>query len=659
MSSQFKISADTSEAKKSILDLSKSLSKLGESKVSIFNDEDKKLLKTELKREMDLMKQKLRQNRDEIKKMVDEQKNLVKGSKEEMELRRKIIDMYRSQNRLAKESGELKKLEKSGFGGGGAGDGMIDKLVGNVGSIVSMGAKLLGAGVLGAGVLAITKGIQATNQYVGGTPNRNRLKGLGVGEDNFGSAQELARAGLTEQDMIKRRIDATSILGRDGTSQGGEMQKAMFERSYGLQGGTMTGVAGSLRATMGGAGANDAQMKLQSTVMAAGIEDALGPYFETMTTLLQSINENGTANTGEVMSLMAQLTKGGSRTPEQMGKTFSGLNSSIQGATGEASSFLQTAFARAGIGGGSVGGTKFALSSGGLFGMNQGELSKRGYNPELLKNMGSQGMFSGVGERTDALMSLFKESGGLKPGQKISGIKDVNQMVGMGNLANNVFGTKGNQGFDALMMLEKVQQKKMGSKEFEEKVKKMTEAKDPQVERLDKINESLSGQTELLTNIDANLSEALGKQGVAVRNAAKELENSGTQGATNVMGAVNDTGLVQKTGSAIGGAGNYLFGGGKPGSRMLGDDIYDLMNPDRSKGRIKPEDSMTDMQRLMMQEPGDGDYTTRGYNQPPTAKDIGKEVANALRASPIQSNVNVNNKFNVPHSGRASDRTQK
>lgn len=659
--SQLKISADTSEAKKSILDLGKSLKTIGDSKVALFNDEDKRLLKGELKREITLMKGKLKENREEIKKMVEEQKKLTQGTREEMELRKKIIDSYRIQNRLSKEMGDLKKIDKAGFGGGGEGSGVVDKLIGNIGSVVSMGAKLLGGAALGAGAWAIVKGVQSTNQYVAGTPGRNRLKGLGVNDENFGGAEQLARAGLSEQDLIKRRIDATSTLGREGTSNDTEIQKASFERAYGLQGGTMTGVASSLRGTMGGAGANDAQIKLQSTIMASGIEDALGPYLDTMTNLLTSINENGTTSTSDIMGLMARLTKDGSRTPEQMGKTFAGVNSAMQNSSGEANAFLQTAFARAGIGGGSIGGTKFALSSGGLFGMNQGELAKRGYNPELLKNMGGAGMFSGIGQRTDAMMDLFKQSGGLGKNDKISGIKDVNKMVGMGNMANSVFGTKGNQGFDALMLLEKVQNKQMSSKEFDEQVKKMTEGKDPQVERLDKINASLSGQTEVLTNIDNNLSEALGKQGVTVRNAAKQLENSGTQAATNVMGGLNQSGAVEATGNAIENTGHYLFGGGKPGGRSLGGDVYDWLNPDQSKGRggvSEGDMSAVQKQQMEMQQKfNPGDPTAGGFY--PTAKDIGTEVANALRNAPISPNVNVRTNVSVPMGGRVSDRTQK
>lgn len=599
MSSSLKISADTSQVKQSILELSKSLKSLGDSKISIFTAEDKKFMKGEISKELSVVKTRLKENIQEIKKMTEEQRKMVKGANEELEVRKKIMELYRNQNKLAKEASTLQQGQSSIGGSGGGGLNLMS---------------LLGGAAAALGGAVLLKGIQSTNQYVGGTGNRNRLKGLGVNDDNFGNANDLAKSGLTEQDLIKRRIDATSILGRQGTSNQTEIQKASFERAYGLQGGTMTGVAGSLRSTMGGAGANDAQVKLQSTIMASGLEDALGPYLETMTSLLTSINENGTTNTNDVMSLMARLTKDGSRTPEQMGKTFSGVNSAMQNSSGEANAFLQTAFARAGIGGGTIGGTKFALSSGGLFGMNQGELAKRGYNPELLKNMGGAGMFSGIGKRTDAMMDLFKQSGGLGRGESISGIKDVNKMVGMGNMANSVFGTKGNQGFDALMMLEKVQNKQMSSKDFDEQIKKMTESKDPQVERLDKINASLSGQTELLTNIDTNLSEALGKQGVTARNALKKLENQGTQGAISDMTAINGTGVVQGAGNAMQSAGGYMFGG-QPGKRMLGDDLYDIMD----KAHM------------------------------PTAKEIGDAVAKAIKNLTIGApNVNVRNTIMVP-----------
>lgn len=634
MSSQIKISADTSEVKKSILDLSRSLKGISSNnKIAIFTAEDKKFLKTEMKKELGLMKDRLKANREEIKKLVDEQKKLTAGSKEELEIRKEILKSYQTQSRLTKDANQIKG-NMGGMGGGG--EGVLQGLSGGGSGIMGMVLKTVGMGALATAAAGVAKTIAATNQYVGGTPNRIRLKGLGVQDDNFGSAQDLARAGLSEQDMIGRRINATAVLGREGSSNDAEMQKAQFERAYGLQGGTMTNIAASLRAGFGGAGANEAQSKLQASVLASGIEDALGPYLDTMTNLLSSINENGTTNTGEVTNLMAQLTKDGGRTPEQMGKTFGNLNNAISGSSGEANAFLQTAFARAGIGGGTIGGTQMAISGGGLFGLDPGSLAKRGYNPELLKNMGGAGMFSGIGDRSNAMMSMFKSSGGLKPGQNISDITDVNQMTGMGNMANSVFGTKGNQGFDALMLLEKVQNKQMSGKDFDKKVKEMQETKDPQAERLDKINSSLAGQTEILSNIDANLSEALGKQAVSVRNAAKQMENEGTIGATNVAGALNQSGVVQAGGNAAAKAAHYMVGGG------LGDTLYNGLSKASNTmfGDDDDQDQMDAAQARVKALRQQYSNVNSG-NDTPTAKDIGKEVANALKNAPLSANVNA------------------
>lgn len=623
-SSQLKISADTGEAKKSILDLGRSLKNIGSSKVSIFSEQDRRFLKTELKKEIGNMKVKLRENREEIKKMVTEQGNLTKGSREELEARRKILDAYKTQSKLGREMGDLQSLKKSGIGGGGAG-GMMDKLMMGMGSLMSVA----GLGALAAGAFGVAKGVQGTNQYVAGTPARVRLKGLGVNQDNFGGASEMAKAGVNEQELIQRTIESTAVLGRQGTNVQNELQKAQFERAYGLQGGTMSNVANSLRGSFGGQGANDAQVKLQSSIMAAGIEDALGPYLETMTNLLSSINDNGMTNTGDVTNLMAQLAKEGGRTPEQNSKTLQGINSSIMGSSGDKNAFLQSAFARMGIGGNTIGGTKFALESGGLFGLDKGALGKQGWNPELLNNMQGSGMFSGMGQRSGALLNMFKSQAGMGMNQSINGVTNQNQMVGLNSMANNMFGTQGAQGFTALKLLEKVQNNQMSSKAFEEQVKKMQESKDPQMQRLDKINSSLAGQTEILTNIDANLAEALGKQGVSVRNAAKGVENEATLGATNVMTGVNKTGIVGEAGGAATGALQGINSG------SIGGKLYDMLHPEAGSPTAAP---------------------MSGGSALPDFKGLANEIANAFRKTPIAPNINIKNN---PQSTRVNERTHK
>lgn len=531
-----KISADTSPVKKSILDLSKSIKDLKGSNISIFNASDKAFIKTELKREIGLMKNRIKENREEISKMVKEQKAMVAGTEEELKVREQILKAYQLQAKLAKDLQQTQKAQKGADGGGMMGLGKLGALV-----ATAAAATLL---------YGVTKAMKANDQYRSGTANRVKLKGLGVEEDSFGSEEGLARVGLTEQDMIQRRIDATSRLGREGSSNESEMQKAGFEKAFGLDGGTMTGIANSLRGSMGGKGANEAQMKLQASVYAAGIEDALAPYLESATSLLQSINENGLSNTEEMTGLLAQLTKDGKRTPEQMAKVFATMNDSVKGATGEQSAFLQTAFARAGIGGGTLGGTKFAMESGGVMGMNRKELEKRGYSKKQLDSMDQSGMFKGASERLGAVSDQIRSSGGMQPGQAFSSVKG-DQMYGIGNLASKALGLKGGmQGMDAMMMLDDVKSGKMSKGAFDKKIKEMQEGADPSVDRLNKINATLAGQTKLLEQISENTSETAGKKTIRFGNIATKLDTAGMKGVGTDAEALDNMG-VAKAGEGI------------------------------------------------------------------------------------------------------------
>lgn len=653
MSSQLKISADTSEVKKSILDIGKTIKDLKGSKVQVFSSEDKKFLKSEFKKEIAIMKQRLKENTAEIKRATEEQKKMVEGSKEELEMRKKILEAYKTQAKLARDLGKNQKGMKEVDTNGG---GMMGKLMGFARMIPGIAA----IATIG---YAVTKGMAANDQYVAGAGNRNRLKGLGVGEDSFGGAKDLARVGLTEQDMIQRRIDATSVLGREGTSNEAEMRKAGFERAFGLEGGTMTGIAGQLRGRMGGAGANDAQMKLQASVFASGLEDAIGPYLESAVSLLTQINENGTTQTTEMINMLAALTKDGGRTPEQLAKMFGGIDSGVRGASGESSAFLQQAYARAGIGGGTIGGTKFAMSSGGIMGQDRGALEKRGYNKDLLDNMEKNGMFSGLGKRSGAIMDMMRSSGGLRAGESISDVKDTDRMVGMNNLANSVFGTKGDQGFDALMMLEKVQNKQMSQKTFDQKLKEMQEGSDPSVQRLDKINNTLSGQTEILRSINTNMMEALGKEAVQAGNVAVQADNQGIEGIKNVAGAINSTGVTAGAGKAVEGTGNFINGG------KMGEWLYDNSGSARMQKRrmdyTTSEKGIIDFAKKR-RDKGEGYVgmsdeqieakVKASLAQQLTAKEIGKEVANAIKDAPI---INQNNIKVLPTGPNPTNRTSK
>ena len=567
MSTSIKISANTSEVKKSLLEISREVKNLGKSKVSVFSMEDRKFMKGELKQELALMKQKLASNRSEIQKMVKEQAKLEKGTKDELEHRKKILESYRTQAQLASQMERLQKQNASmgQFGGGGIG-GMLSKL-----------GSLLAGGALAVGGMAIVRGYQANSQYQQGVGNRVRLRGLGQDGSNVGSPEELARAGLTEQDFIERQMRATGRLGRAGGSRESLMQQARFERSFGLEGGSMTNIAGSLRGSFGGKGADVAQSKLQASIFASGIEDAIGPYLEAATDLLADINKNGITNTDEMIRILAEFTKDGRRTPEQIAEAFKGIDSAVRGSSGEANAFLQTAFSRGGIGGGTIGATRLAMSSGGVMGLNEDELLGRGYNPGLVSNMKGAGFMSGVGGRSGAMLNQFKQSAGVKG--NISDITDINTMTGLATMSNSVFGTQGMGGFDALQMMEKVQNKQMTQKQFDQKLQEIRDGKDPSVQRLDKINSSLEGQTDVLNKINTNLMENLGKSTVKVANIATEADNALVQGTGNVAGAVSNTGALDAGLTGAKSLRQNLVGGG------LGDKIYDLLHPSERLAR--------------------------------------------------------------------------
>lgn len=630
MANQIKITADTSEVKKSILDLNKTFKDIKGSKIAVFSGEDKKFIKSELKKELALMKSRLKENRDAISDMVEEQQKMVKGSQEELAIRKKILDAYKVQAKLGRELGETQKAKAAMGVGGGGGGGILSQLGG-------MLSKIPGLAVLATAAMAISKSVEATNQYTGGAANRVALKGLGAREDQFGTADQLARVGLTEQDMIQRRIEATRTLGREGGSTQNIMKQAGFERAFGLEGGTMTGIATQLRGQQGGKAASETAMKLQASVLASGIEDAIGPYLETTTKLLSEINENGTTQTDELIGYMAQLTKDGQRTPEQIAKTFASINSAVQNATGEKSAFLQMAFAKAGIGGGTIGGTKFAMESGGVMGLNKEELAKRGYSPALLANMEKSGMLSGMGQRTGAVLNQFKAAGGLKAGQSISGVSNANQMVMLSNLANNVMGTKGLQGFEALKLMEQVQNKKISRETFDKKMKQMQEENDPVAKRLDDINNTLAGQTDILTNINTNLMENLGKGGAVTRNILKETENTGIQTLGTDVNAINSTGAPQAAGGAMNRAAKFATGG-------FGGWLYDKIHG--------PSNAEKFQDQMQIETP------TGNKSIFPSAKDIGKEVANAMKQAPMTNNNKVVIKNQLPD-GKITERTTK
>lgn len=611
MAAKLKISADTSEIKKSLLDAGREIKRMGQgTKVSLFTAAERRFLKSELGEELKKMKSRFNDNKKIITDMVAEQKKMVKGSQEELKIRRDIMNAYKTQSQLSREMAQVQQTrgQVGGIGGGRMPRGTGGRMGGMLGKFGRAG--IIG-GVLGVGALAISRGQQAAQQYRQGRGARVALSGLGVEDENFGSPRQLAEAGMTEQDMIRRRVQSTRALGRGNAGNDDILQQARFERAFGLESGQMTNIATGLRAGFGGQGANEAQMKLQASVFASGMEDAIAPYLETMAGFLADINKNGMTQTDEMINAISQITKEGARTPEQIANAFKNIDQAMRGATGEKSAFLQTAFARAGIGGGTIGGTKLAIQSGGLFGLNQDELKKRGYSPQLLKQMEGAGFFTGASTRAGAMTEQFKRSAGMKPGQSFNDAS-VAQMIGLTDMANQLFGTQGIEGFDQLKLMEKLQNKEISKEEFEKQSKEIKEKKNPQVERLEKINSTLAGQSQIIELTNTNLMEQLGKQTNKMIDKLTDIENailgrvvgeeedvSGSDVMGNVLmgagaGAVTGAGIgsvIPGVGTAIGGAVGGLVGAGV--GYFMGDEDRNMKKagnmPAEGSGVLRPE----------------------------------------------------------------------
>jgi len=168
-------------------------------------------------------------------------------------------------------------------------------------------------------------------------------------------------------------------------------------------------------------------------------------------------------------------------------------------------------------------------------------------------------------------------------------------------------------------------------------MKALQEENDPVAKRLDDINNTLAGQTDILTNINTNIMEGLGKGGAVTRNQMKELENTGLQTTSTAVGAVNASGAPQAVGGFANRAAKYVTGG-------IGEDLYDMFH-----GPSKAEKFQDQMQ-----------IETPNGNKPifPNAKDIGKEVAKAMKETPMTNNNKVVIKNQLPD-GKITERTTK
>lgn len=515
---ELQIGLNIDASKRSFIELKNEAKKLEKSQINLFPKEQRQFLQTQAKKMLGDIGDKLKENERLVAKSSKEMSNLAKGTQEYATAERRVNDLLKERTRILSLQKEYQGVSKGigpqrGInpqvlsqmpGTAGRAGGMLSRVGSLAGRLGPMG--LAAGGILGLGGFAASRMMGAYGTFSQGIGNRVALRGLGMGDVDLSDRSRAARAGLDAQDMRSRRVAAGRVLGREGGSQEAVLRRAEFERNFGLESGMMAGLGGQLRGQMGGAGANEAVMKLQASVLAAGIEDALGPYLEAATSMLSQINENGLMGNDQMIQLLGQLAADGKNTPEQIARTFTTLQGAVVGSTGEQNAFFQQAFARAGIGGGTVGGTKLGIEAGGLFGLDQEELNRR-FGGNLGGTLGQGlGFTQGFGKRGGAILDEVKQLAGVQG--SVQDIKDPQQATFLSNFANRIFGTKGLEGLEATRMLEDALKDPEKAKDFQKRMEEMK--KTPELKNLELIKKSSAGAVQYLEKIANSVQDELG-----------------------------------------------------------------------------------------------------------------------------------------------------
>ncbi len=537
MANNLKITADTSQVKKSILELNKTMKSLGQTKVSFISEAERKFFSDTFKTHIEKINKELKQKNSEIKKATEEQKKLIKGSKEEVKKQNELVKLMRERMKIQRSLSTIQggQAMMGGASGGGGllsklGGGMFSKLPG-MGMLARLGPMgLLGGAVAGAGGFALSRGMQGMQTFESGIQDRIALRGRGFRDMRLADPTRASGLGISGLEMRRRRLESESAFGRAGAGQEDVLGRASFERNFGLQGGSLTNVGATLRQTMGGTRANEAVAKLQATILASGIEDALGPYLETATTLLGSINEQGALNSTEILGVLSELSKNGLDVPEQIAKSFQSMQGAITGSTGEANAFFQSAFARAGIGGGMMGTAGAAINSGGLFGIDTGNLAglgtgaKRGNILQNLQSLGITGQGTGFQTRSKAILDELKIMSGVDPSKSMKDIGPEQQHVMTAVAQNMGLGKDYMQSLQAISRLEDAMKGRIGEKEFKDQMKMAQMS--PELKNLEDIKRSNVGQLDALNNLNETLKDRIGEKLAPINKAMKSSLNS-------------------------------------------------------------------------------------------------------------------------------------
>jgi hypothetical protein len=320
-------------------------------------------------------------------------------------------------------------------------------------------------------------------------------------------------------------------------------------RALGLDPKQLIGAGDRIRAV----GGTDAANKQLASLIGIAVSDKMDKtqianFIESSVALLTNINETGNVNVNSAVALMSTLTKAGGMSPEQAAKSVGNMQQAVAGSQGEANAFFQIAAARAGLGGGTLLGTKFAVRQG-LFGADTEALSAQVGGSPRGQAMVSDIQKLGLSRSTfskDMAQSILEVMDKMFPTEGPTGTQG---RLGRAGMMESLFGTKTlPEAAKVLSILEKMSAGTAGKadQKFLEDLRKSPESdwREKMISSLDRT--ALNTQTSLaeLTMARFHLGQEIAPATIASREALKLIsEGVGTLVSimTSIFGPVADT----------------------------------------------------------------------------------------------------------------------
>lgn len=240
------------------------------------------------------------------------------------------------------------------------------------------GLTILAAAAAGAAV-AIQRMSSGFEAYKATTSNVLALSGMGATPMEAGSrgANLAAQMGYNSAATMDLQKGVNRSFGHvsagDDENRMGNILTA--SRGMGISPGEIISGGNQLRQTGGTDAASKQMAMILDKAITSGMDKSQASmYLASAVGLLSELNQSGVTNSSALLATMAGLVGNKNMSPEMAAKSIGGLSSAISGSSGESNAFFQSAAARAGLGGGTIMGSQFAVRQG-LAGVDTGAMN--------------------------------------------------------------------------------------------------------------------------------------------------------------------------------------------------------------------------------------------------------------------------------------------